>query len=120
VGGRKTHPLLLHAAVTPPNRIFHQTQPQDRFFFMGLITQLKEKNKNSDPRRKNPQKQKTHVQNSKKANWSLINQSETERERERLTREWTKLREREAGEGNVMWEKREGRGSYEGMGMRSA
>jgi len=28
--------------------------------------------------------------------------------------------EREPGEGNVMWEKRERRGSYEGMGRKSA
>jgi len=47
---------------------------------MGLITQLKEKNKNSDPRRKNPQKQKTHIQNSKKVNFSVKNQSERERD----------------------------------------
>jgi len=64
---------------------------------MGLITQLKEKNKNSDPRRKNPQKQKTHVQNSKKANWSLINQSETERERETHTRVDEAERKRSGG-----------------------
>lgn len=37
--------------------------------------------------------------------------------KEKLTREWTKLRER-GGVGSKVREKREGRGSYEGMGRR--